>query len=87
MALTPDLRNTITVLTMNRPPENMTVEEYGQWLVGAISQLPSGNERSAFVDQYLLFCKQIDLLELSYDLDPYEELAKRSGLGSSEPGT
>ena len=72
---------------MNTPPENMTVEEYGHWLVEAISQLPPGNERSNFVDQFLLFCKQIDLLELSYELDPYEELAKRSGPGSSEPGT
>lgn len=72
---------------MNKRPENMTVEEYGHWLVGAITQLPNGNERTNFVDQFLLFSDQIQKLENCYDLDPYEELAKRSGLGSTEPGT
>ena len=72
---------------MNNPPENMTVEEYGKWLVEVITRMPNGNERSNFVDQFLLFSDQIQRLELSYDLNPYDELAKRSGPGSTEPGT
>ena len=65
----------------------MTVEEYGHWLVEAITRLPNGNERTNFVDQFLLFSDQIQNLENCYELDPYEELAKRSGPGSTEPGT
>ena len=53
---------------------NITVEDYIEFLVEAIPQMPEGDERTFFTDHYLDVVGQFELLENCYLLEAYESV-------------
>ena len=53
---------------------NITVEDYIEFLIEAIPQMPEGDERTFFTDHYLDVVGQFELLENCYLLEAYESV-------------
>ena len=50
---------------------NLTVEEYGTWLIQRMATLDDGEEYTELAEAFQAFCTQINFLEHCYRL-PYE---------------
>jgi len=53
---------------MNRPHPNITVAEYGMWMIQTMSALPEGPEYEHLQNAFQAFCDQISHLERCYKL-------------------
>ncbi len=56
--------------------ENMTVEDYGLWLVNYMSTLPEGPDFEYMQEIFNQFHEQIDLLEYCFLIPSYEPRRK-----------
>ena len=59
---------------MNQHNPNITAEDYIEFLIEAIPQMPEGDERSFFTDQFMAVVEQLDYIENCYLLEAYESV-------------
>lgn len=59
---------------MRRHDPNITAEDYIDFLIGAIPQMPEGDVRSHFTDHFLDVVEQLDYIENCYLLEAYESV-------------
>ena len=59
---------------MKQHDPNITIEDYIDFLIHAIPQMPEGDERSYFTDHFMDVVSELDHIENCYQLEAYESV-------------